>query len=118
MRDLGGADEGLCAFTATELVAGYADGSLSPVDVVDAVLDRIERLDPAVNAFCLVDPATARHQAAASLDRWRRKEPRGLLDGVPVSVKDLLLTAGWPTLRGSLSSDPGGKRVEDVGVLS
>lgn len=100
-----GADE-LCAFTATELVAAYAGGRLSPVQVADAVLDRIARLDPLVNAFCLVDPATTRAQARASEERWRRGEPRGLLDGVPVSIKDLLLTRGWPTLRGSLSVHP------------
>jgi aspartyl-tRNA(Asn)/glutamyl-tRNA(Gln) amidotransferase subunit A len=100
-----GADE-LCAYTATELIAAYADQSLSPVQVVDAVLDRIERLDPLVNAFCLVDPDAARSQARASEERWRRREPQGLLDGVPVSIKDLLLTRGWPTLRGSLSLEP------------
>ncbi|MGW1802184.1 amidase [Streptomyces sp. NPDC001984] len=95
-----------CARTATELVAGYQDGSLSPVQVVDAVLARIERLDPLVNAYCLVDPESARRDAAASAERWRRGEPCGLLDGVPVSIKDLLLTRSWPTLRGSLSTDP------------
>ncbi|GAA4622885.1 amidase [Actinoallomurus vinaceus] len=100
-----GTDE-LCAYTATELVTAYANRSLSPVEVVDAVLDRIERLDPLVNAFCLVDRDTARAQARTSQERWRRGEPQGLLDGVPVSIKDLLLTKGRPTLRGSLSVDP------------
>ncbi|MEV0405059.1 amidase [Actinoallomurus sp. NPDC050550] len=100
-----GADE-LCAYTATELVTAYANRSLSPVEVVDAVLDRIERLDPLVNAFCLVDGDTARAQAREAQERWRRGEPQGLLDGVPVSIKDLFLTKGRPTLRGSLSVDP------------
>ncbi|MGV9347885.1 amidase [Streptomyces spiralis] len=104
----------LCARTATELVAGYRDNSLSPVEVVDAVLDRIERLDPLVNAYCLVDPESARRDAAASADRWRRGEPCGLLDGVPVSIKDLLLTKGLPTLRGSLSTDPGAPWEQDA----
>ncbi|WP_244217670.1 amidase family protein, partial [Streptomyces carpinensis] len=107
------AQDELCARTATELVAGYRDGSLSPVEVVDAVLARVERLDPLVNAYCLVDPEAARRDAAASADRWRRGEPCGLLDGVPVSIKDLLLTKGWPTLRGSLSTDPGAPWEQD-----
>ena len=46
--------------------------------------------------------------ARASEDRWARGEPCGALDGVPVSIKDLLLTRGWPTLRGSHSIDPAG----------
>ncbi|MER6926690.1 amidase family protein, partial [Streptomyces spiralis] len=108
------ARDDLCARTATELVAGYRDNNLSPVEVVDAVLDRIERLDPLVNAYCLVDPESARRDAAASADRWRRGEPCGLLDGVPVSIKDLLLTKGLPTLRGSLSTDPGAPWEQDA----
>lgn len=107
------ADE-LCAYTATELVAAYADRTLSPVQVTDAVLDRIERLDPLVNSFCLVAADTAREQARASEARWQRGEPQGLLDGVPVSVKDLLLTKGRPTRRGSLSTDPGVLAREDA----
>jgi aspartyl-tRNA(Asn)/glutamyl-tRNA(Gln) amidotransferase subunit A len=104
----------LAGYAATELVAAYASGSLSPVQVTDAVLDRIERLDPEVNAYCLVDAGSARAQARDSEERWRRKEPRGLLDGVPVSIKDLLLTKGWPTLRGSLSVDPDQPWQEDA----
>ncbi|MEV8566824.1 amidase [Streptomyces sp. NPDC051322] len=112
--DGGSEADDLCARTATELVAAYADRSLSPVQVTEAVLDRIERLDPLVNAYCLVDPETARAQARASEQRWQRGEPLGLLDGVPVSVKDLLLTKGRPTLRGSLSSDSGQDWDEDA----
>lgn len=100
-----GAEE-LCARTATELLDLYAAGEVSPVEATAAVLDRIERVDPALNSFCLVDRDAALAQARTSEERWRRGEPQGLLDGVPASVKDLLLTRGWPTLRGSLSTDP------------
>ena len=109
-----GDTDDLCSRTATELLQDYRSGSLSPMEVTDAVLARIERLDPLVNAFCLVDAEEARAQARASEDRWRRGEPRGLLDGVPVSIKDLLLTNGRPTLRGSLSIDPAGPWTEDA----
>jgi aspartyl-tRNA(Asn)/glutamyl-tRNA(Gln) amidotransferase subunit A len=96
----------LADLTAVELLAAYRDGSVSPVEATRAVLDRIAALDPAVNAFCLVDAESALSAATASEARWRRGEPVGALDGVPTSVKDLLLTRGWPTRRGSHTTDP------------
>jgi aspartyl-tRNA(Asn)/glutamyl-tRNA(Gln) amidotransferase subunit A len=81
---------------------------MSAVEATAAVLERIAALDPQVNAFCLVDADGALDAARASEKRWQRGEPRGRIDGVPVSVKDLFLTAGHPTLRGSHSIDPAG----------
>ncbi len=92
--------------TATELLAEYRAGRVSPVDATKDALARIDEANDAVNAFCLVDGPRALAAAAESEARWRRGEPHGLLDGVPVSVKDILLTEGWPTLRGSHSIDP------------
>ncbi|WP_030565539.1 amidase [Streptomyces aureocirculatus] len=91
---------------AHELLAGYTRGDFSPLEVTRAVLDLIERVQPLVNAFVRVDAEAALGMAAASAQRWRRGEPQGLLDGVPVSVKDLLLQAGGPTLRGSRTLSP------------
>ena len=100
--------------TATELLAAYRAGTLSPVEAAEAVLARIERADPEINAFCLVDPEWTLEAARASAERWRRGEPSGRLDGVPVSIKDVLLTRGRPTLRGSRSIDPAGPWTEDA----
>ncbi|GAA4058799.1 amidase [Actinomadura miaoliensis] len=100
--------------TAAELAGAYRAGRLSPVEVAEAVLARIERVDPALNAFCLVDAERAVEAARASADRWRRGEPLGPLDGVPVSIKDVLLTRGWPTLRGSRTIDPDGDWSQDA----
>lgn len=92
--------------TAVELVAAYGAGELSPVEATDAVVDRIEAADGELNAFCLVDRESALVQARASEERWRAGHPQGLLDGVPISIKDIFLTKGWPTLRGSKAIDP------------
>jgi aspartyl-tRNA(Asn)/glutamyl-tRNA(Gln) amidotransferase subunit A len=92
--------------TATEMLAAYATAELSPVETTQATLDRIAETDPAVNAFCLVDGDRAMAQARESERRWHRGEPAGKLDGVPTSIKDVLLTQGWPTLRGSHTIDP------------
>ncbi|CAM4142803.1 amidase [Nocardiopsis rhodophaea] len=113
----GDADE-LTALAATELLAGYEKRSLSPVEVTDAVLDRIERDNPALNAFCLVKPDEARAAARASEERWQRGEPQGRLDGVPTAIKDIHLTRGWPTLRGSMTVDPNQDWPEDSPVVA
>jgi aspartyl-tRNA(Asn)/glutamyl-tRNA(Gln) amidotransferase subunit A len=72
------------------------------------VLDRIEQLNPVLNAFCHVAGEEALASARASEARWRRRAPCGELDGVPTSIKDLILAAGWPTLRGSRTVDVAG----------
>ncbi len=92
--------------TASELLAMYAATSASPVEVIRAVLERIERVDPVINAFCLVADEEAIVAAAASERRWRDGKPLGPLDGVPTSIKDLILTRGWPTRRGSRTVNP------------
>lgn len=107
-------DTAIADLSATELAAAYRSGRLSPVEAAEAVFERIDRADPAVNAFCLIDPESALTAAAASAERWRRGEPRGELDGVPVSIKDVLITRDWPTLRGSRSVDPAGPWTEDA----
>ncbi|OLF06485.1 amidase [Actinophytocola xinjiangensis] len=97
---------GTSELSATELMERYRAGTLSPVEVARDALDRIERVDGAVNAYCLVDREATLAMAAAAQARYRDGEAHGLLDGVPVSVKDILLTRGWPTLRGSRTVDP------------
>lgn len=91
--------------TATEMLRAFDSGELSPVEATEATLERIAETDHTVNAFCLVDGDHARSRARASEQRWQRGEPAGRLDGVPTSVKDIFLTRGWPTLRGSRTVD-------------
>lgn len=92
--------------SATDLVAAFRSGDLSPVEAARATLDRIAEVDPDVNAFCLVDEGSALMAARAAERRWQAGAPAGPLDGVPASVKDIFLTRGWPTLRGSRTIDP------------
>src|SRR5699024_12326333 len=101
-----GSDVEPTEITAVELVAAYSSGELSPVEVASAVLDRIEEVDGELNAFSLVDREYALAQAKESEERWRTGYSKGLLGGVPISIKDIFLTKGWPTLRGSKSVPP------------
>jgi aspartyl-tRNA(Asn)/glutamyl-tRNA(Gln) amidotransferase subunit A len=109
-----GPGSALVTMTATEMVAAFRERRLSPVEVTRAALARIRALDGEVNAFCLVDEERAVAAAEASAQRWERGEPAGLLDGIPVAVKDLLVTRDWPTLRGSLAIDPDQEWAEDA----
>jgi aspartyl-tRNA(Asn)/glutamyl-tRNA(Gln) amidotransferase subunit A len=106
----------LSSLTASQLVAGYAAGDFSPVEATQAALEAAERVQPHVNAFVRIDGDDALAQARESAERWRRGEPQGLVDGVPVSVKDILLVRGKPSLKGSWSVDAeaGGPWDEDA----
>ena len=92
--------------SAADIVALYRSKRVSPVEVVTATLDRIDRLDRLYNAFVTVDREGALRDALASEERWRRGQPSGLLDGLPVTVKDLVLVKGMPTRRGSRTTSP------------
>ncbi len=91
--------------SATDLLGLYRQRRASPLEATRAVLERIDALNPKLNAFCLVAHESALQQARDSEARWNRGAPAGVLDGVPVSIKDLILTRGWPTLRGSHTVD-------------
>src|SRR3954471_20505520 len=108
------ADESLSRMPATEQIRAYRRHILPPVEVLEAVLLRIQATQAAVNAFCLVDEEGARAAASKAEARWRHGTPLGLLDGVPATIKDLVLTWGWPTRRGSLAVDPGGPWEEEA----
>ncbi|WP_424814553.1 amidase [Roseococcus sp. YIM B11640] len=90
--------------TAEELLALYARRALSPVEALKAVTERIARMNPWVNAFAALNPR-AIQQAGESEARWMAGRPMGPLDGVPATVKDLLNLAGFPTRRGSRTTD-------------
>ncbi|MCI0431323.1 MAG: amidase [Rhodospirillales bacterium] len=105
--------------SATKMVARFREGSLSPVEATQAALDRVEQLDSNFNAFCLVDAEGALAAARASETRWRQRAPLGPVDGVPTTVKDLVLAKGWPTRRGSktTTADPAAEDAPAVARL-
>jgi aspartyl-tRNA(Asn)/glutamyl-tRNA(Gln) amidotransferase subunit A len=85
----------------SEMLVGYQRKTLSPVDVVRAVLDRIDRYNGVINAYCHLDAENALRRAHESETRWMAGAPKGLLDGIPVGVKDNILVAGMPARFGS-----------------
>ncbi|WP_030806417.1 amidase [Streptomyces sp. NRRL S-337] len=104
----------LADLTATRLTAGYAAGEFTPVEAARAALERAEAAHAATNCFTRIDAEPALTAATESAERWRRGAPAGPLDGVPVTVKDLILTRGTPTLRGSRTVRAEGPWEEDA----
>src|SRR4051812_29389212 len=92
--------------SALDLVELYRTKALSPVEAVEALLARAEALQPRLNAFCIIDRDGALEAARAAERRWRDDAPLGPLDGVPVTIKDLVPMRGFPTRRGSRMIDP------------
>jgi aspartyl-tRNA(Asn)/glutamyl-tRNA(Gln) amidotransferase subunit A len=104
--------------SATSLLELYRTKALSPVEVTQFLLDRLDRLQPKLNAFCIVDRGGALAAARASEERWRRGEAARRLDGAPVTIKDLMLMRGFPTLRGSRLADPHQDWSEDAPAVA
>ncbi|NHA66566.1 amidase [Phycicoccus flavus] len=104
--------------TASALAAGFADGSADPVAAAERSLAAVAAHDPAVNAMTQVFAEEALEAARVSADRWASGRPLSPVDGVPVTVKDLFLTRGRPTLRGSTLVDPAGPWDEDAPAVA
>src|SRR5689334_22918225 len=96
-------NEELCWLPATEMAKAIRNKKLSPVEITKAILERIEQVNPKINAYCLVtaDLALKQAKAAAKALSGKKKKNLGPIHGVPFSVKDLLFTKGIRTMRGS-----------------
>ncbi|MCJ2182528.1 amidase [Novosphingobium sp. 1949] len=112
--------------TIAQMTRGFAEGSLSPVTVMQAVLDRAEAFNPRINALIFIDGDLALEQARASEQRWQQGAVLGPLDGVPITVKDSIAEASRPMYRGSkahVGSGPVGKdappaaRLKEAGAI-
>lgn len=95
----------LADLPATALAPAFARGDISPIEVTRAVLARIEALEPRLCATYALNPAEALAMAQAAHDRWRAGAPLGDLDGVPVTIKEMVATRGVPRPMGTAASE-------------
>jgi aspartyl-tRNA(Asn)/glutamyl-tRNA(Gln) amidotransferase subunit A len=115
----------LTQMTAAELGRHYAKGKVSPVEVMKAVLARADEVNPTINALCVIDGEAALTAAKASERRWKKGKPLSAIDGVPVSIKELVRVKGWPASMGSKLTDktpadadaPAVARLREAGAL-
>src|ERR1700722_13099369 len=91
--------------SAVGLLKAYRSRTLSPVEAMQDVLSRIGVFEPYIHATYLLEPERALRQARASEARWLRGEPVGPLDGVPVTIKDNIATAGEPVPLGTAATE-------------
>jgi len=111
--------------TAVDLLAAYKSKKLSPVDVVDAVIERIETWEPKLKALYAPDFGGARTAAQASEKRWQAGQPQGALDGVPITIKENIATRGVPvplgtaatTMTPAAADAPAAARVREAGTI-
>jgi aspartyl-tRNA(Asn)/glutamyl-tRNA(Gln) amidotransferase subunit A len=94
-------DDEIAYLSAEALGQRYRDKTLSPVEVTRALLDRLDALEPKLNAFTVVDRGGALASARASEERIGKGSALSALDGVPVTIKDLVMLKGFPMRRGS-----------------
>lgn len=87
----------LCWFGVAEIAQAYAARTLSPVELVRALFERIARLDPQLHAFILPDPEAALAAAEQAGQEMSAGRTRGPLHGIPVGIKDIIDVAGLPT---------------------
>ncbi|MFC9460255.1 amidase [Streptomyces sp. NPDC056983] len=99
-------EQSLATMSAVEMVAGFADRTLSPVDVHEAVQSVIEAREGVLNAFWVRDLDESRKAAQASEARWSAGEPLGPIDGVPVTLKENVARAGVPMSSGNAGAAP------------
>ncbi|MEZ5658515.1 MAG: amidase [Burkholderiaceae bacterium] len=112
--------------SAAELGRAYADASCSPVEVVEAVIRRIERWEPHLNAFYRFHPQAALEAARESEARWRAGRPLSAIDGVPVMIKENIDTIGDPSPSGTAAGNmtpktvdaPAAARLREAGAVS
>ena len=91
--------------TAGELERSYAAGDIDPVAVWRSVRERMDAWEPVVHATSHRDDATSESEARAAAQRWRMGRPLGPLDGVPVTVKENIASAGIPTPLGTAAAE-------------
>ena len=107
----------LAMMPAHELVKLFKARKASPVEATKAALARVDAFNGQLNAFQHLDPDAALRQARASEKRWKKGGKRlSDIDGVPITIKDMVLTKGMPTRMGSLATDPDGPWTVDAPV--
>ncbi len=112
--------------SAIDLLSHYRRKTLSPSEVFEALDRRITAWEPSIQALYAYEPQRARDSAAASSTRWAKGEPSGALDGLPVSVKELIATKGVPVPKGSAATSlvpaeadapPAARLIEDGAII-
>jgi aspartyl-tRNA(Asn)/glutamyl-tRNA(Gln) amidotransferase subunit A len=111
--------------SAADILGAYKTRKLSPVEVIDAVIRRIEAWEPKLKALYAPDFEGARKAAKEAEQRWQAGKPQGALDGVPITIKENIATRGVPVPLGTAATElvpaaadaPPAARVREAGAI-
>ena len=93
--------EEICFLPAFKMKEMIASQELSSTEITEVIIERIEKINPIINAYCTTTFDLARDMAKEADDRVKKGEKLGLLNGIPTSIKDLNLVKGVRTTFGS-----------------
>ncbi|SON58227.1 Glutamyl-tRNA(Gln) amidotransferase subunit A [Hartmannibacter diazotrophicus] len=111
--------------SAVELADAFGKCRLSPLDLFEELVRRIDVVEPRIRSLYAYDPEGARHAATLASERWARGEALGPLDGMPVTIKELIATKGVPVPLGSAATPlvpaerdaPAAERLREAGAV-
>ena len=107
----------LWKYSILEILKGYKEKKFSPLEVANEIVRKIERDNQKLNAYVFFDEEIIIKQATISQNKYEKNKIRGILEGVPISIKDLIVTDDMPTKRGTLTSSLSSKSDFDAPVV-
>ncbi|MHA1657743.1 MAG: amidase, partial [Promethearchaeota archaeon] len=93
--------EDICYMSACDMRDAIISGELSSQEITETIIERIEKINPLINAYCTTTFELAREMAKKADEAVKKEEKLGLLHGIPTSIKDLVMTKGIRTTFGS-----------------
>ena len=109
--------EDICFMSAYDMLDAIKRQELTSEDITEALIERIEKINPIVNAYCTTTFDLAREMAKNADNAVKKGEPLGVLHGIPTSIKDLMMTKGIRTTYGSLLHEDFIPEEDDVAVI-
>ena len=109
--------EDICFMSACDMLDAIKRQELTSEEITEAVIERIEKINPIVNAYCTTTFDLARKMAINADNAVKKGDPLGVLHGIPTSIKDLMMTKGIRTTYGSLLHEEFIPEEDDVCLL-
>ena len=108
----------LWKYSILEILKGYKEKKFSPLELAREIIKKINQDNTKLNAYVFFDEEIILEQASASTANYDKNLTRGILEGIPISIKDLIVTKDMPTNRGTLTTSLPSKSDYDAPVVN
>ena len=108
--------EDICFMSATEMLEKIKTQELTSAEITETIIERIEKVNPSINAYCTTTFDLARGMAKSADNAVKRGDKLGIIHGIPTSIKDLMQTKGIKTTFGSKLHEDFIPEQDDVAV--